>query len=77
MKLFHALLLLAFPAQSQVLQADSFFTVPDVYQSQYGTYRSPLKFYDGTPVKTAADWQRRRLSWCPAGRKIHPCGGWR
>jgi len=25
-----------------------------------GKYKSPLKFYDGTNVKTRADWQRRR-----------------
>ncbi|MBA7486485.1 hypothetical protein ES707_22044 [subsurface metagenome] len=25
-----------------------------------GKYKSPLKFYDGTTVKTRADWQRRR-----------------
>lgn len=60
MKLFHALMLLALPAQCQVPAADSFFTVPAAYASQYGPYRSPLKFYDGTPVKTAADWPRRR-----------------
>lgn len=60
MKLFHALLLLALPAKSQVLQADSFFTVPAAYKAQYGSYRSPLEFYDGRLVKTAADWQLRR-----------------
>src|SRR4029077_9323513 len=30
------------------------------YRNDYGTYRSPLKFADGSPVKTAQDWPRRR-----------------
>lgn len=36
------------------------FEVPEEYQNDFGDYRSPLKFYDGTPVKTPADWKRRR-----------------
>jgi hypothetical protein len=36
------------------------FRVPDQFVGQLGTYRSPLVFADGTPVRTAADWQRRR-----------------
>src|SRR5262245_58582131 len=38
----------------------SFFRPPEKYAADFGTYRSPLKFADGSPVKTAADWQRRR-----------------
>lgn len=30
------------------------------YRDIYGNYRSPLKFYNGDPVKTAADWNIRR-----------------
>src|SRR5687768_5250194 len=37
-----------------------FFAVPEAYQNQFVAYRSPLKFYDGRPVRTAKDWQARR-----------------
>lgn len=37
-----------------------YFTPPAQYARQFGKYRSPLLFDDGTPVKTAAEWQRRR-----------------
>ena len=37
-----------------------FFQPPETYVGDLGDYRSPLKFYDGTPVKTPADWARRR-----------------
>jgi len=37
-----------------------FFHPPAQYAGQFGSYRSPLKFEDGTWVKTAADWARRR-----------------
>ncbi len=36
------------------------FSPPDEYENDFGDYRSPLKFYDGTEVKTKADWERRR-----------------
>lgn len=36
------------------------FEVPDRFAGQLGPYRSPLVFPDGTPVRTAADWKRRR-----------------
>ncbi len=36
------------------------FTPAQEYKENYGNYRSPLKFYNGDPVKTAADWNRRR-----------------
>ncbi|MDQ3623862.1 MAG: sialidase [Verrucomicrobiota bacterium] len=36
------------------------FEPPAEFADQFGAYRSPLKFYDGTPVKTPADWARRR-----------------
>jgi hypothetical protein len=37
-----------------------FFTCPPEVANDFGNYRSPLKFRDGTMVKTPADWQRRR-----------------
>ncbi len=37
-----------------------FFAPPTQFQNDFGSYRSPLAFDDGTPVKTPADWQRRR-----------------
>ncbi len=37
-----------------------FFSPPAQYADQFGEFRSPLKFYNGDPVKTAGDWGRRR-----------------
>src|SRR2546430_1531304 len=37
-----------------------FFQPPSEFAGQFGAYRSPLLFNDGTPVKSAADWPRRR-----------------
>ncbi|MHC4727404.1 MAG: prolyl oligopeptidase family serine peptidase [Planctomycetota bacterium] len=37
-----------------------FFSPPPKLTNDFGKYRSPLKFYNGTPVKTPGDWQRRR-----------------
>ena len=39
--------------------ADEFQPLPE-YAGQLGAFPSPLKFYDGTPVATPADWPRRR-----------------
>lgn len=36
------------------------FTVPDRFADQHGPYRSTLVFSDGRPVRTVADWDRRR-----------------
>lgn len=33
---------------------------PEAYRNVYGEYRSPLLFYNGDSVRTAADWIRRR-----------------
>jgi len=33
---------------------------PAEFAGQFGTYRSPLKLADGTPVRTVDDWNRRR-----------------
>lgn len=37
-----------------------YFSPPKQWQNQYGSFRSPLIFNDGTPVKTAAQWKQRR-----------------
>jgi dienelactone hydrolase len=37
-----------------------FFQPPAELADDFGSYKSPLLFSDGTPVKTAADWSRRR-----------------
>jgi hypothetical protein len=37
-----------------------FFRPPPELANDFGNYASPLKFYDGRPVKTPADWPRRR-----------------
>ena len=38
---------------------DEFFRPPSEHANDFGSYRFPLKFYDGRPVKTAADWPTR------------------
>ena len=69
LKLTVAIICLFFNAVSLVTKADEkvtwsqlkrYFEVPVEYADQFGEYSSPLKFYDGTPVKDAADWARRR-----------------
>jgi hypothetical protein len=37
-----------------------FFRPPAKYGNDLGVYRSPLKFRDGSPVRNAGDWDRRR-----------------
>lgn len=41
-------------------QIAPYFEPPDEFKGNLGKYKSPLKFYDGRPVKTPADWQMRR-----------------
>jgi len=36
------------------------FSPPAQFVGDFGNYRSPLMFEDGTPVRTAADWVKRR-----------------
>ncbi|MFB3784818.1 MAG: dienelactone hydrolase family protein [bacterium] len=38
----------------------AYFSPPPEFANDLGNYRSPLRFYDGRPVKTAAEWQKRR-----------------
>ncbi|MBN2559472.1 MAG: prolyl oligopeptidase family serine peptidase [Phycisphaerae bacterium] len=37
-----------------------FFEPPAAFAGDFGAYRSPLTFDDGSPVETAADWPKRR-----------------
>ncbi len=53
-----AALLQAADSASQVISP--FFTPPAEFAGQLGAYRSPLLFNDGSRVKSAADWPRRR-----------------
>jgi len=38
----------------------TFFSPPADYAANVGDYASPLKFYDGRPVKSPVDWPARR-----------------
>ena len=38
----------------------AFFRPPKEFAGEFGSYRSPLKFADSRPVKTADDWTKRR-----------------
>jgi hypothetical protein len=38
----------------------SHFSPPPEWAGQFGDYRSPLRFEDGSPVRSAEDWARRR-----------------
>ncbi len=50
------------PASSAALwkKLEPFAQPPDEFAGKLGPYRSPLKFADGSTVKTPADWTRRR-----------------
>jgi hypothetical protein len=37
-----------------------YFKPPAELEKEFGTYKSPLNFYDGTPVKDPGQWPRRR-----------------
>jgi len=37
-----------------------YFTPPEKFAGDYGDYRSPLKFNDGSMVRTKEDWKKRR-----------------
>ena len=37
-----------------------YFSPPNEFKEDFGSYRSPLKFYDGKEVLSAKDWQKRR-----------------
>jgi hypothetical protein len=50
------------PSDSAALSPaiEPWFSPPAELADEYGDYRSPLLFDDGTPVRTQADWSRRR-----------------
>jgi hypothetical protein len=50
------------PASAEALarELEQFFTPPAKYAKDFGPYRSPLTFNDGTPVTSPADWAKRR-----------------
>src|SRR5262249_39175868 len=50
--------------------AAPFWRPPVEFADQFGAYRSPLQFDDGTQVKTAADWPRRRKEIADAWHKL-------
>jgi len=37
-----------------------YFSLPEKFKNQYGSYRSPLKFYNGDTLETAEEWEKRR-----------------
>src|SRR5882724_7462956 len=37
-----------------------FYRPPEKYRSDFGPFRSPMQFADGTLAKTPQDWSRRR-----------------
>ncbi|MGE3780116.1 MAG: alpha/beta hydrolase fold domain-containing protein, partial [Pirellulaceae bacterium] len=47
-------------SQRNASDLDRFFGPPAEYASDFGSYRSPLEFYDGRPVKNAEEWPARR-----------------
>ena len=50
------------PASPEALwkKLEPFARPPEEFAGKFGPYHSPLKFADGTDVKTAEDWARRR-----------------
>lgn len=48
------------PASQPVVDISPFFAPPVEFQGRLGEFRPLLKFDDGRPVRTAADWYQRR-----------------
>src|SRR5205807_2962984 len=48
------------PAEAIWKRLQPYFRPPAELAKDLGKYRSPLRFDDGTPVKDARDWPRRR-----------------
>ncbi len=55
-------------------QLAPFFQPPAGFAKDFGSYKSPLIFDDGTPVKTKLDWPRRRKEILTRWHKI--MGAW-
>jgi len=47
-------------AKKPAVSIDQFFQPPAEFAGQFGDYPSPLKFYDGSPVRNAYEWSQRR-----------------
>ena len=47
-----------------------FLAPPAPFANDFGSYKSPLVFNDGTPVQTPADWQKRRVEILAAWRSL-------
>lgn len=47
-------------AEESPVELAPYFQPAKEYIGNFGTYRSPLKFDDGSEVKTASDWAKRR-----------------
>jgi hypothetical protein len=47
-----------------------YFTPPAEFSGDLGPFRPILKFNDGTPITTPADWQRRRLEILESWHKV-------
>lgn len=49
------------PSQANAWQQIApYFSPPEDFAGDFGSYNSPLRFADGTPARTPEDWQRRR-----------------
>ena len=50
------------PTSSEALwkKLEPFAKPPEAFAGKFGSYRSPLKFADGSIVRSAADWPKRR-----------------
>jgi dienelactone hydrolase len=46
--------------QKLAAQLEPYFQPPAEFRGDFGEYRSPLKFADGSVAKTPEDWERRR-----------------
>ena len=53
---------------------EKFVQPPAEFSEKFGSYRSPLKFADGTMVRAADDWKRRRTEILETWRRR--LGGW-
>ncbi len=60
--MFRIFLITLFPliVSAQETPLDRALTVPEKFVSDFGAFRSPLKFNDGTLVNSSEDWTKRR-----------------
>lgn len=56
-----ALIIGAAASADEPAKLKPYFTPPKQLAEDYGSHKSPLKFDDGTAVKTAEDWTKRRV----------------